>query len=259
MDGIVIHALVQELKELIGAKINKIHQISPHEIIWQIRNKGQNYKLYFSAHPVYARLHLTERTYENPLEPPMFCMLLRKHLEQGIIEAIEQVSLERIVHIDVKHFDELGDVRYKRLIFECMGRHSNLVLVDREKQTIYDGIHHVTPAVSSYRVVMPGVSYMPPPIQTKLNVLETTNVDWHEKLNQQQYFESANWQALIDSFVGFSPSLAKAIDANGQPRIIESLQRLKQELLNHKVLLHKQLAYLVLKEMACIYCVSFGQ
>jgi predicted ribosome quality control (RQC) complex YloA/Tae2 family protein len=171
LDGIVLHAITHELTACVGGRINKIHQPTNNEVILQIRGQGQNLKLLLSANPTYPRVHYTEQQFLNPLEAPMFCMLLRKHCEGGIIEGIEQIDMERIIHIHIRKRDELGDVSIKTIVMEIMGRHSNMILIDPSTETIVDGIHHVTPAISSYRVVMPGSKYTYPPAQHKLNPL----------------------------------------------------------------------------------------
>src|SRR5699024_4601496 len=109
-DGIVTHAVTEELNETLnGGRINKIYQPNPFELLLHIRNKRQNFQLLSSIHPLYARFHLTERSFQNPEEPPMFCMILRKHLANSLIEKIEQFDLERIVAIRFKGFNEIGD------------------------------------------------------------------------------------------------------------------------------------------------------
>ncbi|ASA21038.1 Rqc2 family fibronectin-binding protein [Paenibacillus donghaensis] len=170
LDGIVTRAIVHELQAFTGARIGKIYQPSTHDLIFILRGFGGG-KLLLSANPTYPRLHLTERSSLNPSDAPMFCMLLRKHCEGGTIESITQVGMERIIHISIKSRDELGDLSAKTIIIELMGRHSNIILTDQATGTIIDGIHHVTPSISSYRVVMPGVSYTEPPQQHKLNPL----------------------------------------------------------------------------------------
>ena len=105
--------------------------------------------------------------------------MLRKHCENGIIERIEQVGMERIIHMYVRQRDEIGDLSHKKLIIEFMGRHSNIILVDANHGQILDGIHHVTPAISSYRIVLPGAAYTPPPAQDKVNLLEIPASELH--------------------------------------------------------------------------------
>lgn len=172
LDGIVTRAIVHELQAFIGARVGKIYQPSTHDLIFILRGAGGGGKLLLSANPTYPRLHLSERSSVNPAEAPMFCMLLRKHCEGGTIESITQVGMERIIHINIRTRDELGDVSAKQLIIELMGRHSNIILTDLVSGTIIDGIHHVTPSISSYRIVMPGAAYTEPPQQHKLNPLD---------------------------------------------------------------------------------------
>jgi predicted ribosome quality control (RQC) complex YloA/Tae2 family protein len=178
LDGLVIHAIVHELQSCVGGRINKIHQPSEHDLIFHIRAQRNNIKLLLSAQPTYPRVHLTEDSFTNPMQAPMFCMLMRKHCENGIIESVAQVGMERILHIDIKQRDELGDTRFKRVVIEMMGRHSNLILLDPENNQILDGIQHVTPAISSHRIVMPGSTYVAPPDQEKSNPLNTTEEEF---------------------------------------------------------------------------------
>src|SRR5690625_2249593 len=136
-DGIVTRAVTKELQEqLIGGRINKIYQPTKTEVVITVRNQRKNYTLLLSIYPSYARFHLTDDTYRNPDEPPMFCMLLRKHIAGAIIEEIEQIDLERIVSIQCRGIDEIGDNVSKTLMMEIMGRHSNLILLSEDKSTI---------------------------------------------------------------------------------------------------------------------------
>lgn len=206
-DGVFTYAVVNELQQALeGGRITKIHQPAVYELVLQIRSHGRNYKLLLSAHPSYARVHLTNETYDNPAEPPMFCMLLRKHLEGSIIEAIRQVGFDRIVIIETKGRDEIGDIHTKQLIAEIMGRHSNIILVDKETNTIIDSIKHLSPSVNRYRTVLPGHEYIAPPSHGKINPLEATEetvvkkIDFHAgKLADQ----------LVATFSGISPLFAK--------------------------------------------------
>jgi predicted ribosome quality control (RQC) complex YloA/Tae2 family protein len=212
LDGIVIHALVHELQAFVGGRIVKVHQPSDHDIVMQLRAQGRNERLLLSANPTYPRLHVTDRTFVNPPEAPMFCMLLRKHCEGAIIEAVEQIGLERIVHIRVKQRDELGDVSDKTIVLEMMGRHSNLILIDPATGVILDGIHHVTPAISSYRIVMPGTPYIAPPEQGKTNPLELTPsrfaLLWSSPGGSGEADEAPEAR-LVRLFSGISPLMAK--------------------------------------------------
>ncbi|MBP1999340.1 putative ribosome quality control (RQC) complex YloA/Tae2 family protein [Paenibacillus shirakamiensis] len=213
LDGIVTRAIVHELQICVGARINKIHQPSPHDIIFNLRADRENRRLILSANPTYPRVQLTDQTFVNPQEAPMFCMLLRKYCEGGVIEAITQSSLERIIHIDIRQRDELGDISNKRIIIELMGRHSNIILVDPATGVQLDGIHHVTPSISSYRIVMPGFQYTEPPEQHKLNPLETDESTFLESFRgvdpEPSPSEQGSW--LVSTFSGFSPLIGQEI------------------------------------------------
>lgn len=180
LDGIVIRALVHELQPYVGARLHKIYQPTGQELVLHMRGQGVAGRLLLSAHPSMPRLHFTGQPWDNPAEPPMFCMLLRKHMEGGVIEDIRQLGLERIVEFDVRHRDELGDYSLKRLTLEIMGRHSNLILLDPATGVIHDGIRHVSPAMSSHRVVLPGAAYVAPPSQNKRDPLSENEAEFYE-------------------------------------------------------------------------------
>ena len=208
-DGLFTYTITEELKKvLLNGKITKIHQPYKYDLIFQIRSGGKNHKLFLSAHPSYARLHLTNESYENPSEPPMFCMLLRKHLEGGVIEHIEQPGLERIVIIDVRGRNELGDVTVKRLMIEVMGRHSNIILVDKERDMIVDSIKHLSPAINRHRTVLPGHSYVLPPDQGKANPFEA---DEELVLKKLDFNSGKIDQQLVQQFSGISPLFANEV------------------------------------------------
>ncbi|HZG80330.1 MAG TPA: NFACT RNA binding domain-containing protein [Brevibacillus sp.] len=207
-DGVVTRAVAQELHRLVGGRISKIHQPHHSDIVLQVRTQGENVKLLLSANPTYPRIHVTTEEFTNPLEAPMFCMLLRKHCEGGMIESIEQVGMERIIHIDVRTRDELGDTTVRRIIMEVMGKHSNIILVDPASGMILDSAMHVTLAISQYRQVIPGRPYVSPPGQNKRDLFEVdkmafiTSLDWNTgRLDKQ----------IVDAYTGVSPLLAKEI------------------------------------------------
>ncbi|MCC3372988.1 NFACT family protein [Cohnella sp. REN36] len=213
LDGIVTRALVHELQAVAGARIHKIYQPTDHELVLHIRGQGFGRKLLLSAHPSLPRLHYTEQPWANPQEPPMFCMLLRKHCEGGVIEAVRQVGLERVVEIDVRHRDELGDLSLKRLVLEIMGRHSNLILLDPATGVVHDSIRHVTPSMSSHRIVMPGTAYVAPPSQHKRSPLDASAADVEAALGAADpgRLPGSLSSALVGAFTGISPLLAKEI------------------------------------------------
>lgn len=208
-DGLFTYGMTQELaNELSGGRIVKIHQPFINEIILTIRANGKNHKLLLSAHPTYARVQLTKESYENPQEPPMFCMLLRKHMEGFFIEEISQKQLDRILIFKIRGRNEIGDLSYKKLIIEIMGRHSNIILVDEEKGQIIDSVKHISYAVNRHRAILPGQSYVWPPEQDKQNPLTFSEELVAEKLD----FNSGDFEAqLVRQFAGISPLLAKEI------------------------------------------------
>ncbi|WHF28518.1 NFACT RNA binding domain-containing protein [Bacillus altitudinis] len=206
-DGIFTYGMTNELQEtLTGGRISKIHQPYKHELIFQIRSKGKNHKLLLSAHPSYARVQLTEHHDDNPSEPPMFCMLLRKHLEGGFIERFEQIGLDRVIVLHVRSRNEIGDEQTRKLYIEIMGRHSNLILVEDETEQIIDGLKHLSPSVNSYRTVLPGHQYLLPPAQQKLNPFDVTKEDILKHLRFQ---EGKIANQIVDTFSGVSPLFAK--------------------------------------------------
>ncbi|MGK9181075.1 NFACT family protein [Priestia filamentosa] len=208
-DGMFTYAMKEELVEkLQSGRITKVYQPFTNELILGVRAGGTNYKLLLSAHPSYARVHLTNESYENPSTPPMFCMLLRKHLEGGIIDSIEQIELDRILKIEVRGRDELGDVTHKALYIEIMNRHSNIILVDHKKETIIDSIKHLSPSVNSHRTVLPGHSYVFPPAQNKENPFQADE----ETVLRKVDFNSGKLDGqLVSTFEGVSPLLAREI------------------------------------------------
>lgn len=208
-DGMFTYAMLQELKaNLETGRINKIHQPFSNELIFQVRTGGVNRKLLISAHPSYARVHFTNETYGNPAEPPMFCMLLRKHLEGSIIEKVSQHELDRILIIETKGRNEIGDLIEKQLIIEIMGRHSNIILIDKDKNVIIDSIKHIPMALNRHRTILPGHPYVLPPEQQKSNPLEATEETVLKKVD----FNSGKLAGqLVQAFEGLSPLLANEI------------------------------------------------
>lgn len=208
-DGLFTRAVTNELSTLLkGGRVNKIHQPFKNEIIMVIRAGGVNHKVLLSAHPSYARVQLTNDQYDNPSEPPMFCMLLRKHLEGYFIEDIHQVGLDRMIVIEVKGRNEIGDLSYKQLIIEIMGRHSNIVLVDKGRNMILDSIKHISFAVNTHRAIQPGQEYIMPPAQDKKNPFE---VDEQEFLRNIDFNAGLLDKQLVQNFAGLSPLIAKEI------------------------------------------------
>lgn len=235
-DGIVMRAVILELQqEIETGRITKIYQPSKHDLVFHIRAHGKKQQLILSVNPTYARIHLTTETYDNPHEPPMFCMLLRKHLEGAIIERVDQKGLDRIAFLHIRSKNEIGDTTYKKLIIEIMGRHSNIILVDEEKNLILDSIKHIGPAVNRHRIIMPGQPYVEPPEQQKSNPLLADNETILKKID----FNSGKLdQQLMTAFAGISPLLAKEIIFRAGPAnqkaIPGTFLSIIQEIKNHQ-------------------------
>lgn len=208
-DGLFTKAMSEELGDTLkGGRISKIHQPYKNEIILVVRSQGKNHKLLLSAHPSYARAQLTSQSYENPAAPPMFCMLLRKHLEGYIIEDVYQKEVDRIIIFEIKGRSEIGDISYKQLIIEIMGRHSNIVVVDKSRNMILDSIKHIPPSINSYRTILPGNEYIFPPPQDKKNPLEAESEDILRSID----FNSGKLdKQIVGSFSGISPLFAKEV------------------------------------------------
>lgn len=208
-DGIVTKAITEELQEqLIKGKLNKIHQPTNTELVLTIRNNRENHVLLLSIHPMYARIHLTEDTYQNPKEPPMFCMVLRKHLYGAILESIEQISMERIILFKFRARNEIGDISYKTLVVEIMGRHSHTMLIDPETNNIIDTMKHIPMSQNRYRTIMPGSKYKLPPQQDKLNPLEIDDESFIKRLD----FNGGKMERqIVGQLTGVSPFIAKEL------------------------------------------------
>lgn len=174
LDGLTLGFAVRELNaKLLGGRIDRVAQPERDTVILTIRAGSANHRLLLCASPNNARCHLTEKSFPNPLEPPAFCMLLRKQLTGGRVMGMSQVRGDRIVHLDMDVVDELGDHVPRRLILEVMGRHSNLILVDGEGK-ILEAARHVSGEMSRVRQLLPGLRYEEPPAQDKLDPAQAT-------------------------------------------------------------------------------------
>lgn len=163
-DGFYSHAMTEELSSfLVNGRIQKIYQPFDQELQFVIRANRKSLRLHASIHPNYYRLHLTDERPSNPMNAPMFCMLLRKHLESSAIIDIQQIENDRIIRFELSGRDDLGDKHTYYLIFELMGRLSNIILVNPETNRIIDCIKHIPPSMNSYRSLQPGADYIAPP------------------------------------------------------------------------------------------------
>ena len=196
-DGFFLHHMVEELRrELVNGRIQKINQPFEQELVLQIRSNRQSHRLLLSAHPVFGRIQLTQTTFENPAQPSTFIMVLRKYLQGALIESIEQVENDRIVEMIVSNKNEVGDHIQATLIIEIMGKHSNILLVDKSSHKILEVIKHVGFSQNSYRTLLPGSTYIAPPSTESLNPFTIKDEKLFEIL-QTQETRAKNLQSLF--------------------------------------------------------------
>lgn len=207
-DGLTIANLVYELnRELTGGRLYKIAQPETDELLLTVKTQNGQKKLLISADASLPLVYLTTENKPSPLTAPNFCMLLRKHLQNGKILSVTQPGLERILHIQVEHLDELGDLRRKTLVVEIMGKHSNIIFVN-EENLILDSIKHISAAVSSVREVLPGKTYFIANTQDKLDLLSCDFETFQKALSSRP---QPAYKALYGSFTGISPILAQEL------------------------------------------------
>lgn len=206
LDTITIKYLTDELNTLIcDARIEKVYQPENDEIMLSLKSLKGTFKLVISANASHPRIHLTSTQKQNLDKAPLFCMLLRKHLQGGRIIGINQIDNERIIRIDIDSYDELGDKTTKHLFCEIMGRHSNIILT-RSDLGVIDSIKHIDFSVSSVRQILPGLTYQTPPPQNKTPILsfDTGSID----LTKQGQLPD---KAIMNSVSGISPLLAREL------------------------------------------------
>lgn len=207
-DGVTIANVVSELKkELIGGRLYKIAQPESDELLLTVKQPTGQKRLVISADASLPLIYLTQTGKVSPMTAPNFCMLLRKHLQNGRITDITQPGLERIVHIQIEHLDEMGDLRHKTLVVEIMGKHSNIIFCN-DDDTIIDSIKRVSAAVSSVREVLPGKPYFVAQTQDKLDALSTDYATFRQRLSGKP---QPAFKALYGSFTGISPILAQEL------------------------------------------------
>ncbi len=207
-DGVTIANVVSELKrELLGGRLYKIAQPEEDELLLTVRQPSGQKRLFISAEASLPLIYLTGVNKPSPMTAPNFCMLLRKHLQNGRIINISQPGLERIVRIEIEHLDEMGDLRRKTLVVEIMGKHSNIIFCDEEGMII-DSIKRVSAAVSSLREVLPGKPYYVVQTQDKRDALHTDYAAFREALAARP---QPVFKAVYNSFTGISPILAQEL------------------------------------------------
>lgn len=212
-DGITIANIAKELNDtLTGGRIYKIAQPENDELLLTIKTTdGGQRRLLISASASLPLIYLTEKNKPSPMTAPGFCMLLRKHLQNGRITKITQPGLERILHIHIEHLDEMGDLCQKRLIIEIMGKHSNIIFVN-DQNMIIDSIKHISGMISSVREVLPGRDYFVPLTQDKADPLKPFLEDFKQRITSKAI---PIYKALYSSYTGLSPVISHEICTRG--------------------------------------------
>lgn len=248
LDALCLNGLIEELStEICGARIDKIHQPARDEVVIALRGTSVSARLLLSANPGRPRVQLTRISRENPDKPPMFCMLLRKHLAGGRITAMNQTHLERVVHIHIETLDELGDRTERTLVLEAIGRHSNLILLDAEGR-IVDALRRVDNDMSAQRQVLPGLFYHLPPAQEKNDPTAQNRTALEQLICEApEHFPVDRW--LIDTFSGLSPLICRELafcaggscdvrfeqlGEQGKKRLLDEMESMIQSVSEHK-------------------------
>ena len=206
LDGISMHPLAIELDRAItGGRIDKINQPNKQSVILSVRQPGKNYLVHISINPQNPAVHIIEKAPDNPPEPPMFCMVLRKHIETARIARIYQHSLDRIIILDMDVLAAGGQIVTKSLVVELMGKYSNIILV--QDDNIIDVLRRVGANSSRIRTVLPGDPYILPPVQDKMDLLECSIDDVVTAIRTKDDLKLS--KAILDTCLGFGPVTAK--------------------------------------------------
>lgn len=196
-DGLFLHHLTKELREqVLYGRIQKVNQPFERELVLTIRNNRQNYKLLLSAHPVFGRIQTTQADFQNPQNPNTYTMIMRKYLQGAVIEDIQQIENDRILEISVSNKSEIGDDIKVTLIMEIMGKHSNVILIDKTESKIIESIKHVGFSQNSYRTILPGSTYIAPPKTTAENPFDISDEKLFELLETEE-LSAKNLQKLF--------------------------------------------------------------
>lgn len=216
MDGLTLGFIARELQETLrDGRVEKVTQPEKDMLVLLVRAQGKNHRLLLSAAPAYPRVHLTQLTYQNPPDAPMFCMLMRKHLQGARLTGIAQLGGDRVLRFTFENRDELGDAAPRELYAELMGRHSNLTLVMSGR--IVDAIRHVSGDMSRVRQALPGLPFVPPPAQDKMDPAEANAPELAARLSKAG---GTLDKALAASVRGLSPVAARelALRLSGRTR-----------------------------------------
>lgn len=202
LDGITTKALTKEFSDkLTGGRIVKISQPEPDELLLTIKNNGEQQRLRLCASATLPYAALTDSNKQAPMTAPNFCMLLRKHLQNGRLLKISQPGLERVIEFEIEHLNEMGDLCRKSLIIELMGKHSNIILVNEERM-ILDSIKHISVLISSVREVLPGKPYFIPETVKKLDPFR---MDYNDLSRRSEQSPQGVLRRFIKALLAFHP------------------------------------------------------
>ena len=197
LDGIVLNKITKQIQPLLPVRITKINNISDTELLFQLKGSGERYQLLISCHSQFNRINLTDKKYPIPKEPSNFVMLLRKHLENGMLVSMVQEGYDRYLKLIIHTHNEIGDPISRILYVELMGKYANVILVDEEFK-ILDALKRIPPFENAQRTIQPGAIFTFPKQQDKINPFNTDTYDPNLPLTTQ--------------FSGFSPLLSKEIE-----------------------------------------------
>lgn len=229
LDGVFLYSVITELKSsIINGKVDKVNQPEKDEIILNIRQGRSTHKLLISSSSNYPRIHLTEASKINPLKAPMFCMVLRKYLNNAKLINIHQIDLDRVLVINFENTDELGFNSSYSLIIEIMGRHSNITLIRDRDGIIMDSIKHITPDQNSYRSVFPGIKYIYPPTSNKLNPFNFTYEEAYDFVKNNDIEPNDNLISNVFTGIGkfFSNDIINEFKHDADPLTLNSLDKI---------------------------------
>ena len=212
LDGIFLRHIKKEIEETaLGARVNQVYQPNRDELVLVLRTYGGSKKLLLSSRANSPRVNFCVNTPENPAQPPMFCMLLRKRLGGGKLVGVRQLGCDRVLFLDFECVNELGDTEGLSVVCEIMGMYSNLIVINRDTNVIIDAIKRVDLTVSSRRFVLPNIPYELPEAQDKLNILEHTPEDIAQAAKSLPA-EMPLSKALMQVIQGISPIVARELE-----------------------------------------------
>ncbi len=233
IDGLFLHFMKKELEDFaVGAKIDKLYLPTKHELVMLLRTRTQSRRLFISVYGNAPRINFTDYAPENPVNPPMLCMLFRKQLSGAIVTGIRQLGFDRVLFIDMDASNEIGDRVKRTLAVEIMAQYSNCILLD-ENGVIIDSLKRVDASKSSFREILPQRSYTLPPLQDKLDIDDSSADDVLCKV--LSFTDKRLSSALVSSVSGMSPLTAKEIAYRvslGDPAVSEMSEIVKERLLH---------------------------